>query len=64
MMLKNDFINVKNGGVKIDKNRPKIDPLKFAQKVVQKVIFTGGVRGGQNRQKSTSGDRDPKNGIF
>jgi hypothetical protein len=27
MMAKSDFLNVKIGGVKIDKKRPKNDPL-------------------------------------
>jgi hypothetical protein len=27
MMPKSDFINIKIGGVKIDENRPKNDPL-------------------------------------
>jgi hypothetical protein len=34
MMQKVSFINDENGGWKIDKNRPKIDPYKIHQKVV------------------------------
>jgi hypothetical protein len=64
MIQKWVVINCQNRGSKIDQNYVKNDPSKFAQKVVQKVNFTGGVRGGQNRQKSTSGTRDPKYGIF
>jgi hypothetical protein len=49
------------------KNRQKSienDPLKNCQKSTQNCLKFDMPRGGQNRQKSTSGDRDPKYGIF
>jgi hypothetical protein len=60
MMLKSDVYNCQNLGSKNDENRCQNDPSKIHQKTTQKINFQGGVRGGQNRQKSTSGDRDPK----
>jgi hypothetical protein len=64
MMLKSEFLDDENGGVKNGQKTIKNDPLKNCQKSTQNCLKFDMPRGGQNRQKSTSGTRDPQNGIF
>jgi hypothetical protein len=63
-MPKSGFINVKIGGVKIDKNRSKMTPHKIIEnrpKFAQKLICSGGVKIVKNRPRGTG---TPKHKFF